>query len=227
MELKEIIILIRHRLLFLICIPVIMAVITALICTTFIQPVYEASSTLYIVNKKSLSEELITYEEILANQDLVKDYRELIKSKFITTTVINELKIIDISPNQLSDRITVNSKNDTRVLEIKITDHDPQRAKNITNTVCTIFIKKAPTLINQHNIQVVDEATKPTSPILPKTLQNTILSFLISLLCVFGIFYLLEIVNETIKTSEDIENYLGLKVLGTIPSFQTNRRNIH
>lgn len=220
MELKRLFIVIRKRLDFIVCIPIIVVVIATIVSLGFIPPVYEASSTLYIINQRQGSGTLVTYEEILANQNLVKDYRELIKSKYITTAALDKLGITDITPTMLSQRISVSAKNDTRVLEIKVTDGDPQRAMDLTNSVCEVFLEKSKSLMNFSNVRIIDEAQKPEKPIKPNTLLNVALSFLASLLLTLGSLYVLEVISETIKTSDDIETYLDLSVLGIIPSFQ-------
>lgn len=219
MELKQFLIMLRKKLVFIVLIPILVSIMAAVISTSFITPVYEASSTLYIINQKIDSQSNVTYDEMLTSQQLVKDYRELIKSKLIIKTVLEELKIQDITPAELSDKITIGSKNDTRVLEVKVENKNPVKCMELANKISEIFIKEAPKLAKINNISIVDTAELPTKPVKPKPLLYTLLTLLISLLAVIGVFYLLELINETINTSEDIETYLELSVLGTIPSF--------
>lgn len=219
MELKQFLIMIKKKLVYIIIIPILVSILSAIVSVLFITPEYEASSTLYIISQNAVSEDDITYNELLKNQQLVKDYRELIKSKLIVKTTLDELKITDISPDELSKRITATSKNDTRVLEIKVTDSFPVRSMELSNKICEVFVQKAASLTKVSNVSVVDPAEVPKSPVKPKPLLYTAIAFFISLLATVGAFYLYEILNETIKTSEDIGTYLELNVLGTIPSF--------
>jgi capsular polysaccharide biosynthesis protein len=219
MELKQFLIMLRKKLVLIIVIPILVSIITAFISTLFITPVYEASSTLYIINQKLDNQSDVTYDELLTSQQLVKDYRELINSKLIMKTVLEDLNIHDITPASLSKKITVKSKNDTRVLEIKVKDTNPVRCMELSNKICTVFINKSPNLTKTYNISVVDTAEIPAKPVKPKPIRYTLVALLASLIAVIGIFYLLEIINETINTSEDIETYLELSVLGTMPSF--------
>lgn len=106
--------------------------------------------------------------EILSNEHLVKDYRELIKSKLITKAVIEELNLKDITPAALSSKTAVESKNNSRVLEIKVKDIDPVRAKELANTICQVFINKYEDLTKINNISIVDVAEVQNSPIEPK-----------------------------------------------------------
>ncbi|PYG87785.1 capsular polysaccharide biosynthesis protein [Ruminiclostridium sufflavum DSM 19573] len=219
MELNQFFYIIRKRLVFIVVIPVLAAFAAAVASLYYLTPLYQSSSTLYIVSQKS-SASVLSYEEILANEHLVKDYRELIKSRLITKAAIEELHITDITPAELSDNITVTSKNDTKVLLVTVKDKDPERAKNLTDKICEVFINKSLELINVNNISVVDTAERNDSPVYPKPLLYITIAFILSLSATICIIYFLEITNETIQTSEDIETYLGLNVLGTIPSFK-------
>jgi capsular polysaccharide biosynthesis protein len=210
---------IRKKIVFIILISVLVSITVALGSVFLISPVYEASSTLYIISQKTASEGDVTYNDLLTNQQLVKDYRELIKSKLIVKTALDELKIMDLTPNQLSNRITVSSKNDTRVLEIKVEDTYPVRSAELSNKICEVFISEAKSLAKIDNVNIVDTAEIPETPVKPQPVLYTAIAFIISLMLTLGVFYLLEVINETIKTSEDIETYLDLNVLGTIPSF--------
>ena len=219
MELKQFLIMIRKKIVFIVLIPILISIIAALVSVFLITPTYEASSTLYITPQKSVSEGEVTYQEIITNQQLVKDYRELIKSRLITKAVLEKLQIQDITSTELSNRIKVNSKNDTRILEIKVEDIYPVRCTNLSNKLCEVFIDQAPSIAKANNISIVDTAQVPNTPVKPNPTLYTMIAFILSLMATVGLFYLLELINETIKTSEDIETYLELNVLGTIPSF--------
>lgn len=176
MELVHFFIMIKKKLIFIILIPIFMSTIASFASAFLITPSYIASSTLYIINQNVLGSE-VTYEEMLTNQQLVNDYRELIKSKLIIKTVLEELNIRDITPAALSRKITVSSKNDTRVLEIKVEDIYPTRCMEISNKICEIFIKKSSDLTKTYNVSIVDPAEIPTSPVKPKPLVYTVLTF--------------------------------------------------
>ena len=219
MEIREILAIIQKRLIFIICIPILASATAAFISTSVIKPVYEASSTIYIMGQNVNSENMVTYYEILKNQQLVKDYRELIKSKLIAKTALDELQITNISPYVLSKRIFVTSKNATRLLVIKVQDTDPVRAKELSNKICHILIDKSIELLKTNNVSIVDTAEIPQTSVKPIPALYTAIAFLLSTLSVLGIVFLLEYWNDKIKTSEDIEKYLELNVLGIIPLF--------
>ena len=219
MDIRQCLGIIQKRLGLIICVTVLATVLTAVISTNIMKTVYEVSSTLYIINQKSNSEKLMSYEDVLTNQQLVKDYRELIKSKLVTKAVIEDLQIRDLTPETLSQRITVKSKNETRVLEISVQDGDPVRAKELSDKISQVLIKKTAELLMTNNIVVVDSAEIPIEPVKPKPFMYTVIVFFISIMAAAGIIILVEYLNDTIKTSEDIETLMEVNVLGTIPKF--------
>jgi capsular polysaccharide biosynthesis protein len=153
----------------------------------------------------------------MAGQQLVKDYSELIKSRTVTSSVINELKLKDITPESLASKITVSSKNNTRIIEIKVQDGDPNNARAIADKVSNVFISKVIEIMNAQNVGIIDKAETPTNPVKPNKRMNVAIAFLIGIMAAVGLIFFLEYVDDTIKTNEDVEKYLGLTVLGTIP----------
>lgn len=218
-ELKQFLLLLRKKLIFIILIPIVISAIVCVISKLLITPTYEATATVYVTNQKSDSNADLTYDELLTNQQLVKDYKELIKSKTVLKTVIEELGLQDITPATLSSKISVTSKNNTRILEIKVEDIDPIKCMEISNKICEVFTNLSTEIAKSNNISIIDTAEIPFQPVKPKLVIYMLLAFLLSTFAMIGTFYLLELLNETIKTSEDIEAYLGLNVLGTIPLF--------
>jgi capsular polysaccharide biosynthesis protein len=150
---------------------------------------------------------------------LVKDYRELVKSKLVTTAVINELSLKDISPSQLAGMISVGLKSDTRVIQISILDTNPERAMDIANKIGEVFKSKVVELMKADNVEIVDKAQKPSVPVSPRPYHNMSMALFIGFIIGIGVAFLLEYLDDTIKTSDDVEKQLGLAVLGTIPVF--------
>lgn len=183
-----------------------------------LDPVYESNTTLYVLNKQSDAQAVIAYNDMLVGQQLVKDYRELIKSRTITTTVIQELELKDVKPEQLADRITVSAKNDTRVIEIKVQDTDPTVAQKIAEKVSNVFMEKIKNIMQVENVDVIDQPQLPDEPVKPRPLMNIALGLFAGFLLGLGLVFLIEYLDDTIKTSEDVERYLQLNVLGTIPT---------
>lgn len=219
MELKQYFYIIYKRLWIIVLLPFLATLASAYVSFYVLDPVYEANTSLYVINKQTDSQLSVAYSDLMAGQYLVKDYRELVKSRTVTGAVIEELKLTGITHAMLAEKISVNSKNDTRIIEIRVQDGDPERARQIADKVGEVFVNKVIDLMKVENVSVVDKAQVPTKPVNPKPVMNIAIAFFTGLMASIGIVFLIEYLDDSIKTSEDVEKYLGLTVLGTIPEF--------
>lgn len=219
MELKQYLKIICKRLWLIVLLPAIAGFASFYVSFYVLTPVYESNITLYVINKKADPQLAIAYNDVMVGQQLVKDYRELVKSRTVTGSVIRELQLKGFTPESLAEKISVNSKNDTRIIEIRVQDQNPVRAKDIANEVGYEFINKVIDLMKVENVSIVDSAQTPSEPVKPKPTVNIAIAVFTALLAALGIVFLIEYLDDTIKTSEDVEKYLGLTVLGTIPVF--------
>lgn len=181
-------------------------------------PVYQSNTTLYI-GKKIDKDVVISYNDMILNSQLVKDYRELVKSRFISKPVIEQLGFSDMSVEQLAKKLNVQNKNDTRIIEISTKDTDPKRAMDIANTVAEVFKSKVIEIMQVDSIQIIDKAEKPINPVSPDKTLNLIIAFIMGITIGLFIVLSIEFFDNTVKTLEDIEKYLNLPVIGTIPAF--------
>lgn len=218
MELKQYFEILLERLWILILLPLVAAAAAAGISFFLLEPVYESNTTLYVINRQMDANTQLAYNDMLIGQYLVKDYRELIKSRVITSAVIENLKLDGITPAQLADKISVNLKNDTRILEIRVRDQNPERARDIADEMTKVFAVKVQDLMKVENVSIVDKASLPTAPVEPRPLYNIAIAMFAGLFAAVGIIFLLEYLDDSINTVEDVEKYLDLTVLGTIPA---------
>lgn len=218
MELREYLQIIRKRIWIVVALTLVAAIISSIVSFFVLEPIYQSNTTLY-VGKKTDGQEAMVYNDLLLNNQLVKDYRELVKSRLIARTVIDELQLHDMTAGQLAGKLSVNLKNDTRLIEITAQDTDPELAMVIANKVAEVFKQKVVELMDVENVQVIDRAEVPISPVKPKKELNIAIATFIGLMTGLGIIFLIEYLDNTIKTPEDIEKHLGLPVIGTIPVF--------
>lgn len=61
----------------------------------------------------------------------------------------------------------------------------------------------------------------PVSPVKPNKKLNVLLAFVVGLMAAVGLAFLLEFLDNTIKTSSDVEELLGIPVLGVISNNKT------
>ena len=217
MEIRNFLNILSKRLWLVILVPFLAAAVTGVINFYVLEPVYESSITLYVMNKDLDSKMRLAYDDILATQQLMKDCRELIKSKSITRAVIEQLSIEDLTNEDLAKKITVSFKNDTRMLEIKVRDTSKVRAMFIVNAINDTFQTRAKSLMQLETLDVVDEAEVPHKPISPKPIRNIFIVFFTALFLVISVAYIIEYFDDTLKNLEDVEKLLGMSVVGIIP----------
>lgn len=221
-DLKDILTMLRKRLWVIILITFLTTTIAAVVSIWVLEPIYQANTTLY-VGKKTTEDGSLGYQDVLMGGQLVKDYRELAKSRLVANIVIHELRLENTTTEQIADMLGVNLKNETRIIEITAQHPNPEFAKQVANKVADVFKRKAVELIEVDNVQVIDVAETPTTPIKPNKVTNIAIGFLLGLMASLGLVFLLEYLDSTIKTPEDIEKHLGLAVIGVIPRFETNK----
>ena len=161
---------------------------------------------------------------------LTSDYTVLIKSTPVLEQVIENLKL-DMTADQLRNSITIDNPTDTRILEITVNNADSALAKEIVDEVANVsssYIGDKMEVVPPKIIEVGKIATVRTSPSVKK---NTELGFLLGLVACAAIVVILAVMDDTIKTEEDIEKYLGISVLAKVPdrkdfaNKKSNKRN--
>jgi len=228
MELKEYVDIVRKRLFLIILICFLSAVVAASVNKYFFKNIFEADTSLY-VGKQITDQNALLYDDLLIGQSLVKDYRELAKSRTISQSVVDDLKKegkapADLAPKELSKKISVNLRGDTRVIEIKVEDQNPANAVIYANKVADVFKIKAKELMKVENIEIIDRAIYPDQPVKPQKVRNVAIAFFIGLMAGMGLAFFLEYIDNTIKTSEDVAKYLEVPVIGIIPVLETEKR---
>ena len=220
MELRQILQLVYRRLWIFILFAIIAGCISGYYSYYVMKPVYEADTTLFVNNKTYDSEYGIAYDDLLVGAQLVKDYSELIRSRKVTNAVLQELKQKNLTEEAVAGMITVSSKNETRIIEISVKNYDPVLAMKVANSVANEFSKKAVELMHVENVNIVDAAKLPDGPVGPNEMRNIAIAVFAALVLAAGLVFGLEYLDNTIRTTEDVEKRLGLTILGTIPEFK-------
>ena len=223
MDLRQYWEVLKKRWVIIIVIPLIAALTSAIVSFFILKPVYEASTTL-IVGKKASDNtqqagQLLDYNVLLANQQLAKTYGTIAKSRTVEQSVIEELKL-PIKVENLDPSISVDPVKNTEVLQISVDNNDPVLAANIANTLAAKFSDAVIQIKRVDSVSIIDNAVTPDKPIKPKKSLNVLIAFVVGLMMSVGIAFLLEYMDNTIKSSKDVENTLGLPVLGVIPHYQ-------
>jgi len=220
LDLKELIQIIQKRLWFIVLATVLAVSIGGIVSFFIMEPVYKASTTIMVGKPADYIEgNQLQVQDLNLNQRLARTYGEVVKSRKVSEDVISQLKL-DFTPQQLKDKTSVDLVKDTEFITISVTDTDPERAAVIANKMAEVFRIRVMDIMKVDNVQVLDDAIVPTSHIKPRPKLNMAIAGVLGMMISIFVVFLLEYLDSTIKTPEDIEKYLGLSVIGTIPIMQ-------
>ncbi len=216
-SLQELFQVLKKRLFLIITITLAAVAISAAVSYFVLTPVYEVKTTMmaYGADKK-LESDSNSLTEIQTNLKLINTYNDLIKSDKILEKVLNELEL-DMTMGQLARKINVSNNKESHVIYISVKDTDPYRAAEIANMTAQIFEKEIQQEMNA-SIKQWSRAkvSENQAPVEPKPLLNIAIAAVIGLMLGVGLAFLLEFLDNTIKTEQDIENTLELPVIGVI-----------
>lgn len=225
-ELREYWRIIRKRWLLVISVPILAALVSGLISFFYIKPTYEESTTLLVNNTQGADVASQQYQTILASQALVNTYTDIIKSNTIEQSVINDLHL-SITVSQLDSMIKVTSPNQSQVIQVSVTNHNPQLAAQIANQLATAFQQKAASIMSVQNVQVIDAAMVPAQPaaVSPNKKLNVAIAFILGLMVSVGIAFLMEYLDYRLRTEDEVRRYLQLPVLGAVADFESELKS--
>ncbi|MDM8101187.1 MULTISPECIES: YveK family protein [Oceanobacillus] len=215
-SLKEIAEVIKKRLVLILAFILGMAFIAAIVSYFVITPQYESSSQ-FIVNQTQQEEDQFTQSDLRTNVEIINTYNVIISSPAILNPVIDELGL-DLTTVQLADKINVSSEEDSQVVTVTATDEDPVQAVNIANTTVEIFQEEIPSIMNVDNVAILTQAelAENPSPVAPNPILNIAIGIVLGGMLGVGIAFILEYLDNTIRTEQDISKQLGVPVLGVI-----------
>lgn len=180
----------------------------------FIKPKYTSTTRIYVVSRSSDSS--LTNQDLQAGSYLVNDYKEVITSNEVLSSVISQ-ENLSLSTSELSNMISVNIPTDTRVISISVEDTDAQEASDIANTIREVAAEKIKAVTKVDDVTTLESATKPSHPSSPNVKKNAAIGALAGVfLAVVGIL-VAEVLDDRVRRPEDIEETLGMTLLGVVP----------
>lgn len=216
LDLREIFEIIKKRIWIILVITFITTGASGIISFFVIHPTYEANTSIIIGKAPDGQDDKIQYNDVMMYQKLAKTYGEIAKSRLVAEKTISKLGQ-DITPEKLLDKITVSPQADTQIMIISAKDKSPQAAADTVNTLAETFISEAMRIYPTGNVQIMDSASVPQNPVSPNKKLNVAIAFFLGIMVSLGVIFLIEYMDNTIKTEEDIEKHLGLPVIGIIP----------
>ena len=188
----------------------------ALVFSAFVvKPTYTSSTRIYVANQTAGTNNL-TAQDLQAGSYLVNDYKEIIISDSVLSDVINR-EGLTMAEGDLRGMIQVSIPNDTRIITISVNSKDPQDAQQLANSVREIAAEKIKVVTKVEDVTTIEEAKVPTSPSSPNIKRNVMLGALVGGFIAVAFVLLLEVLDDRVRRPEDVEEALGLVLIGVVP----------
>ena len=221
-DLREYFAIIKKRFWIIALITVVAMVVSGVISFFMLSPVYESKSTLIVNTEKNEDTQMITGDQFNVTQKLAVTYGEIIKSRAVLESVISNLKL-DSEYEDLVEQITVSPVKDTQIISISVQDTNPKKARDIANEIPKVFEKEVKRITKANDIQVIDKAILPENPIKPNKIMNVAIAAVLGMMIGLFVVFVLEYLDNKIKTPQDVEKHLDLPILGVIPNEKIER----
>ena len=205
---------ISKRWLLVILLPLLAVAASALISIYVLVPQYKSTSSILVMKPPDSAQ--ILYQDIQVSRQLVDTYREIAHSRLVLRGVVKSLGLsYDVS--DLRKMVHVESVHNTEIITISVVHPDPRMAQNIANTVAHNFMTHVIDLYRVENVNIIDRAALPTVPVSPRIKLNMAVALALGFIVAIALAFLLENLDKTLKTPEDVQEYLEVPVLGIIP----------
>lgn len=176
-------------------------------------PQYASTAMMYILSKETT---LTSLADLQIGSQLTKDYKVIVTSRPVLEQVIENLGMSG-NYRSLKGRLTIDNPSDTRILNISVQDSDPQMAKAIVDEVAMVSAEYIADIMEMTPPKIIENGEIATAKSSPNVKKNIMMGGLIGVVAVCGVIVLRILMNDTIRTEDDVEKYLGLTVLATVP----------
>lgn len=197
---------------------VLCAIIAAVYSFFIATPKYQAVAKLYVVNSKDSA---LNLSDLQIGSYLTSDYQEVFRTWEVHEMVIQELGF-DYSYSKLEKMLSISNPSGTRILNITVTSDDPLEATDIANTYANVAKKYISQTMATDEPNILSVALEPTVPVSPNKTQNILMGFLLGTLLAVGIVTLRFVMDDKIKSGDDIQRYTGMATLAVVPVMDAN-----
>jgi len=216
-DLRQLLAVLRKRLRLIVLITVLATLVSAVVSFFVLTPVYEATTEVLVNKSEPTDQLLLNAQYIDANLKLVETYKVILQSPRILDKV-SAWPGVGYTTEELRARLSIATVKNSQVIAISFQDPDPARAALVVNAVARTFQREIPNIMKVDNVQILTEAQADpdAKPVKPRPILNMALAFVLGLMVSMGLAFLLEFLDTSIKTEQDVERELGLPVLGAI-----------
>lgn len=188
-----------------------------LVSSVAVEPRYTSTATLYILSQDDYDSLSYTSESFSLALKVVNDCNYLLKSHSVLDEVIAELDL-DITYGDLYDSVSIKNPENTRILEVTAESDSPEQAKEIVDAICSIGPAKIREAMGFDQVNLYEYGILSTRPSNSLGLMAYMLIGVVAAVMVYAVFLLAFLLDDRIRTEEDVQKYLGLSILGVIPN---------
>lgn len=224
-EIKRVLDILVSKKVIILCILILFMVFGYIYTYHFVVPKYQSTSTLLLIPNDTYESRELTNIELLINSELITTYSSIAQNSKILKQTIRNLGL-DMTEKQLLSQMKVSIVDESYIIEISISNTNPQKAMEITNELSNVFLKEIKEIYNLNNIGVVDEAQLPMQPYNIHHTKDMAIFLIAGMVISFAYIMIIYVFDNTLKKEEDIENYIHVKSLGSIPVYQDKNQEI-
>ena len=189
------------------------AVLMALYTFFLVTPMYKATATIYVVSR---NDSVLNFSDLQVGSELTSDYIKVFEMWEVHEKVISNLDL-DYTYTNMASMLSVTNTSDTRMLDITVTNPDPEEAAAIANEYADVGAKYISEKMKAHDPTLMSSARVPENPFSPNKAKNILLGFVVGFVLACGVVVVRILLDDTYKTAEDIRKYAGLVVLASVP----------
>lgn len=224
-DLREILFLFRQNILRIIIVAIIGGLLAWSISRFFIDPTYKASAKIYVVSASSDS--VVNLSDLQIGSKLALDYEELLLTRPVMESTIKNLDLKDETVKSLRNKIDIDNPAETRILSITVTSKDPQYSADIANEMAKLAITWLPSVMESNAPNLAESAVPPVGQAGPHCIRNGVIAAIVAAILVCGYYVVLFLLDDTIRTDEDMERYFGMTPMADIPLENAEKSNVN
>lgn len=193
--------------------------------TYFVSPVYQATATAILTSNAETDDGngSLTQTEVNLNNSLLSTYSSIATSDTVISTVIRNLGLSVENIEGFKKNISVTSETNNQVIRISVENDNPELAAKIANEIRTVFSQKVTELYDMENIKPLDDAKVPNEPSNINHIRDIIMFFAIGIVVAAIYAIIANLLDNTVKSSSDIEKAIGINVIAEIPVYEYSK----
>ena len=222
-SLQEIAYALKKRWKLIVLITIAATLVSAILSFFVIKPQYEAKAKLFIGKQETQETNAYNNSDVMMYQQLMKTYAELVKTSDLVTKAVKSANL-NYNQNEIKgilNNLTANPSADTQILDLSFKGRNPKEVLKVTEAITDEFISESKELIPNGNVQVIQKPQLPEHPVSPNKKLNILIAFVLGLIMGVGVVLLIEYLDNTFKSREELEKTLDLPIIGAIPDYDS------